>query len=567
MMRLTLPERALLHLYRFRHVPPSVTIDAPREITQVGIAEALGISRSHASIVVGKLEEEGKAYSGKSRIVGQIHGGARKVYFVTPLGSETCRELKGLIESSGISEEELNVPNNLNYCASSAFWALPQEERDVLGCLLVLRIPVRREDFRDGAPPMAPFDFRGRLAIKPETRRWYLQHADVDCLRRWHSRAADWCTDVRCDPKERLYHLYRSGRKREAARLASSQRFMLMDFPDRESRDIVSGLCEDLSDAELCLVSARMSLRLGETSAARERIESFAGDLGTSGDALRSEIRLAEGQSAAALGEALDAYVGDVDTAAALGMCMNANGRYDEALTYLRRCSGEMRRTGCLFRLDEVLSAQAEALRGLGETEDADAMMATAECWRKDPLHRYRSEAGIGPEMVYVRDVEIPDVGDAPLEHCEPLEPESPGEHGRIDAERGDYLGPEYSGPSELHPLPVEEDLQLERGLGVREVRRTDADLVESHPGVELADHGDEHVEVRVLVDDDPLDLGELRQVGGVDGLLPEYARNGERLPGRVRMLRDVPYAADRAVRAQDCHLGLLARPAPSPPG
>ena len=547
MNKFTLAERALLHLYRYRHVSPAIEIDAPREMTQTGVAEALGISRSHASLITARLEQEGKIYAGKSRIIGQNRGGARKIYFITPLGRETCEELRRTMEAQGITEDDLLVPYNINYCSSSAFWSLPPEERAELGCLLVLRVPVSRRDFRSPPSQLVPFDFRGYLAIKPETRRWYLQRADVESLRSWHSAAADWCMDRRCDPKERLYHLYRSGRKREAARLASSQRFMLMDFPDSETRDIVSVLADEFSDPELCLTSARMSLRLGETRSAMSQLESSRNDLGTSGDALRSEIMLAEGETASALDEALDAYVGDVDTAAALGLCMVANGRYEEALTYLRRCRGEMRRTGCLFRLDEILSVQAKALRCLGATAEAEASEAASQCWRKDPL--------------------VPDVRDTPLEHRQPLETESPGQDGRVYAERRDDFRPEDAGASELHPLAVEEHLELEGRLRVGEVRGADADLVEAHPRVELADHRDEHVEVGVLVDDDALDLGELGQMGGVDGLLPEYAGDGERLPGRVGMLRDVADAAHGAVRAEQGHLGLIAGPCASPSG
>ena len=75
MNKFTLAERALLHLYRYRHVSPAIEIDAPREMTQTGVAEALGISRSHASLITARLEQEGKIYAGKSRIIGQNRGG------------------------------------------------------------------------------------------------------------------------------------------------------------------------------------------------------------------------------------------------------------------------------------------------------------------------------------------------------------------------------------------------------------------------------------------------------------------------------------------------------------
>ena len=519
MSPLTLPQKTLLHLYRYRHISPGIGYGAPREMTQDGIAEALGISRSHASIIANNLTEKGMLTTQKIRILGASC--PRKIYFITPEGKIECERILSVLN---IDSEDSILPGNINYCNSAAFWSLPEDEKTLLGCLMVLRIPVHRAELGDPPNRLVPFDAKGAVHIKQETSRWYIQKADVETLRRWHSAAADWCLDRRCDPREKLYHLYRANRKREALKLAKSWRFMFMDFPDRESRDILGTLSSEFDDDGMKLTTARMSLRMGEVSEARKEVELVSDADSPSADAMISEILLAEGRCAMALDRALDCYIGDIDTSAALGLCMNANERYSEALTYLDRCRTEMRRTRCVFRIDEILRARSDALRALGNTADADKAWTMAECWKKDPALRYRSEGPVGSEMIDVGDVQVPDVLDVPFEHREPFEPESPCEHGNLHAERGDDLGPEYACPSELHPLPVEEYLQLQGRLRVREVRWPYAYLIESHPGVELADHGDEHVEVPVLVDHYAFDLGELGQMGGIDRLLPEDA-------------------------------------------
>lgn len=563
MTNLTLPEKVLLHVYRYRHIVETTEFMIPPEMTQNGISEAIGISRSHVSIIVGRLVDDGRLICRKGHVKGNDNS-LRKVYFITARGCEHCRKmLDGTLRRDDI---DTALPQNINYCCSSKLWSLPKEERDIVGGVLVLRCPVYRCDFDGTIPKLLPFDGGGRLNIKPETRDWFIRRADEDTMRSWHSIAADWCFDNGCDTRERLYHLYRSKRWHEATRLIQSNRYLFMDFPDKESRDIIHNLSEECEDCDLKLTAARMSLRLGDLSKAMDEAESVDVECPSRG-AMISEILLAEGKNAMALDSALESYVGDTDTAAALGMCMTANGRFDEAMTYLRRWEGEMRRTGCSFRMDELLATISEALRGLGEPERADELLSIAPYWRKEPPAGYRSEDPVGPQVIDVRYVQIPDVLDIPFEHGEPLVSESPCQDGFLDTERRDDLGPEYPCSAQLHPLPVEEDLQLERGFGVREISGPDADLIESHTGVELPDHGDQHIEIAVLIDDDSLDLRELGQMGRIDGFVPEYAGDRERLPRCVRVLRDVLDAADRAVRPQQSHLGLLSGPFATPSG
>lgn len=92
MSKLTLPEKVLLHLYRYRHISETEDFVIPNELTQNGIAEALGISRSHASILVSNLVEDGRVVCRKGRVKGSEKN-TRKVYFITPLGCDHCRKI------------------------------------------------------------------------------------------------------------------------------------------------------------------------------------------------------------------------------------------------------------------------------------------------------------------------------------------------------------------------------------------------------------------------------------------------------------------------------------------
>ena len=56
MRNITQAERVLIHLYSYRHLDESERHGVPFDITQDGVGESVGISRSHASLILGKME-------------------------------------------------------------------------------------------------------------------------------------------------------------------------------------------------------------------------------------------------------------------------------------------------------------------------------------------------------------------------------------------------------------------------------------------------------------------------------------------------------------------------------
>ena len=68
----------------------------------------------------------------------------------------------------------------------------------------------------------------------------------------------------------------------------------------------------------------------------------------------------------------------------------------------------------------------------------------------------------------------------------------------------------------------------LHTRLGVRIIRRFEAEFVDTHFGEEDLHEADEAAEGEAEVGDDAFDLVELSQVGGVDGFVAEDAVDGE---------------------------------------
>ena len=109
-------DRILLHLYDFK----GVRTDFPPDITQAGIASAIGIRRSHIPRSVKRLEEEGALEKRRER----VHGSGRhlKMYFLTEGGYKRAamirREVGGkrirVRSSSGETELPLSEVSKLH---------------------------------------------------------------------------------------------------------------------------------------------------------------------------------------------------------------------------------------------------------------------------------------------------------------------------------------------------------------------------------------------------------------------------------------------------------------------
>ena len=99
--RMTREDMAILHLYRYVNVDRN-GYSMPKAINQDGIAEALGISRGHASIVLRALESKGLVEHGYAHSGG---GCRRRVYFLLPAAIMAVPEIRRKAEAVGTSDD------------------------------------------------------------------------------------------------------------------------------------------------------------------------------------------------------------------------------------------------------------------------------------------------------------------------------------------------------------------------------------------------------------------------------------------------------------------------------
>lgn len=411
---------------------------------------------------------------------------------------------------------------------------MDQYQADMLGCYCLLEQTVTKDSFPADIP-FIYFKNDNNAYIRPELKKKILDNASPDLLIRWHSKAADWCIDHEKGISERIYHLVMAHRDREAIRLIRDRRFMLIDSLQTKVLDSLPILLERQNDTDLQKIAARMMIDSGKIDDAAEIADRISLKDQNAGSVLKAEITLRQHMIERAYSIISDVNDNSADSLMTEGVCLLWSGKPKEAMTIFSEAESRMSRDHCIFRMDILLAYESFALMEMGRNADARIVLENAAAisrneGRKADLRKFcdrlfpvDSEDCILLESVDIGDVKVPDILYVPLEHRKPLESESPCEDRSLDSEWCENLRPEHPGSSELHPLTVEEDLDLQRRLGIGEISGTDADLIESHLRVELPDHRDQHVEVGVLVDDDSLDLRELGKMRGIDGLVPEY--------------------------------------------
>ena len=84
----TVNVRIIMHLMKHRHSSEEHVF--PREVTQLGIAQALGIGRTHAGNELRKLEEEGRVEVKTAYVT--MEDRRMNVYMLTPVGRSIGRQ-------------------------------------------------------------------------------------------------------------------------------------------------------------------------------------------------------------------------------------------------------------------------------------------------------------------------------------------------------------------------------------------------------------------------------------------------------------------------------------------
>ncbi len=134
MPALTIKDLVLLHLSKYRTYRDRMAV--PYEITQDGIASAVGVKRAHISVELKRMREERGWILEKKAHAG--HGNKKKVYFLTQAGEErlsvilsSLRKRRVTVEISG-TERQLDGPQAVEQIVRTTTLSYPLAVKEVM---------------------------------------------------------------------------------------------------------------------------------------------------------------------------------------------------------------------------------------------------------------------------------------------------------------------------------------------------------------------------------------------------------------------------------------------------
>ena len=243
MTSLSVKQKALVFLNKYKSLNSNDIYNTPWELTQDGVANALCISRAHASIVLNQLKDEGKT----EEKITHIRNGKvkRKSYFITPAGMEEASRLLDIAAKDDIDLSFLLDSNKQG--TNVNIEKLGDADRYALGCACAFNMPVKV----DSLPPIVnfslPTDVNGFVIIDDDLRNRVLAGANDEERAEWHGFAANYWFDKKIKVSndyyeclhELLYHYVESGRNRDACKLISNDTYYLINSIDDELHDTV----------------------------------------------------------------------------------------------------------------------------------------------------------------------------------------------------------------------------------------------------------------------------------------------------------------------------------------
>lgn len=375
---ITVGERIVLHLAQYsKHLND---FDAPFEVSQDGIGEALRISRAHAAIELKKLKEAGTV----AERIAHIRAGPvkRKVYFLTESGEQRARNLKDFANRQGI---EISPLLDLRKCKGEDLWEqLNPESRSLMAKACVFRKPFKRSSLPQTTVSILPEDREGIVDMPSSLRSSIPGLLEKGQLKEAHSFAADYWLEEG-DYVERLHHLLMANRSLEAhmllvnrgMQMASSSGPVLLaslkemgEVPPRYAKEIrkVRGL------AALKAMDIHYGMKV-----AGEMVLTADPEEMLDGIELKGRLLLADRQPQEALANLEQARAErhspllDCDIA----NCLALLERREEALRTIESV-GRKAPIGDPDVLEEVYARKGQVLALLGRTEDAIANFSKA---------------------------------------------------------------------------------------------------------------------------------------------------------------------------------------------
>ncbi len=269
MSSLSVKQKALIFLNKYKAYDKSDIYNTPWELTQDGISSAICVSRAHASIVLNQLKNEGKAEEKITHIKnGKIK---RKSYYLTPLGMEEAAKVLEMAAKEKIDVSDILDSKKQGMGVDPV--RLNEGDRFALGCACAFNMPVDPSILPPVTDIRLPTDRNGMVSFDEDYRKRVLESADDEERASWHGYAADYWFDKKLKRSDDLYEclhelLYQyveSGRNRDACKLIGNETYYFINSIDDELHDIIKKVKPvERYERDTLMLSLEICLEYGE---------------------------------------------------------------------------------------------------------------------------------------------------------------------------------------------------------------------------------------------------------------------------------------------------------------
>jgi len=392
----TIRERALLHLNRFPDMTPNETYNVPFDLTQDGIASVLGITRAHASLELKKLKEMGKVDDWQAHIKGS--GTKRRVYYLLPEGIAEAEMLTKRFEDAGIAVEALL---DMKRCDPGIMWdSLSENDKTTFGRACVFRIQIPRKTLDEMSTGVIPIDFYGMTCMSGAVREKYLSLADPEKVRAWNSYAADWFVDndkMGEHEQEKLYHLVKAGRNKEACKLTVRVSEKFIENPNEDLLSILKEMMtvEPKTTEQIYNIRAKVALACGDSEYAFACADVLSDYLTNDADLIRAEAYMVSGDPEKGFALASAQYNKAPSSRAALiaAKCLYKLKKYDEASNYLASAYSQLTSDSNATGIDDILMMRAGIAYDRGRIDESLSYLGKAKMAARKTKAKERIDA------------------------------------------------------------------------------------------------------------------------------------------------------------------------------
>ena len=347
MTSLSVKQKALVFLYKYRSYDRNDIYNTPWELTQDGVAGAVGVSRAHASIVLNQLKEEGNV----EEKITHIRNGKtkRKSYFITPSGMEEGEMIIDLANKEKIDITYLldskKGSNNINIDG------LSEGDRFAFGCACAFDMPVDQSILPPVTGVTLPTDMNGKVSIDEGLRKKFLESVSDEERASFHGYAANYWFDKKLKKAddfyecihELLFHYVESGRNRDACKLISSEVYYFINSIDDELHDIVKKVRPvEKYGKDVLMLSIDICLEYGEMDEADALIKKLSEVNSDCASTYRFDYEMRQGNRDAARAAIADIWQSYPMAGIRWASLLREEGKYEEARRTLDSIKGAM---------------------------------------------------------------------------------------------------------------------------------------------------------------------------------------------------------------------------------